>query len=77
MIFKQVLDSEKRSALHTAASCGRRDLCLWLIKNGKADRNLKDHESGYTPLHRSIFYGHINIAVCLIEVRKMCLFCGK
>lgn len=64
----QVLDEEGRCALHLAVSCGRRDLCHWLIKAGKGDINLKDSESGYTPLHRSIFYGHINIAVTLIEV---------
>lgn len=62
------MDEEGRSALHLAVSCGRRDLCHWLIKAGKGDINLKDSESGYTPLHRSIFYGHINIAVTLIEV---------
>uniref|UniRef100_A0A1B6MEM7 BTB domain-containing protein n=1 Tax=Graphocephala atropunctata TaxID=36148 RepID=A0A1B6MEM7_9HEMI len=64
----QVVDHEGRNALHIAASCGRRDLCYWLVKAGQADLNSKDQESGYTPLHRSIFYGHINNAVSFIQM---------
>ncbi|XP_046673434.1 inhibitor of Bruton tyrosine kinase isoform X1 [Homalodisca vitripennis] len=66
--YAQVVDDEGRNALHMAASCGRRDLCYWLVKVGQADINSKDQESGYTALHRSIFYGHISNAVSLIQM---------
>jgi len=51
-----------------AASCGRRDLCVWLLKTYAQDVNLAEIESGYTALHRSIAHGFINVAVALIKV---------
>lgn len=65
----QTFDSAGRTALHFAASCGRKKVVQWLLKKG-ALINAKDLESGYTPLHRSIFYGKINTAVNLIQLGK-------
>uniref|UniRef100_A0A8D8PS67 Inhibitor of Bruton tyrosine kinase n=3 Tax=Cacopsylla melanoneura TaxID=428564 RepID=A0A8D8PS67_9HEMI len=62
-----VLDKSGRSALHVAAACGKKQLCKWLITSAKADINLKDKESGYTPLHNSIFYGQLDVTVLLAK----------
>lgn len=70
-----VLDSSGRTALHVAASCGRLNLVRWLVRNRHADINIKDRESGYTALHRSIFYGKLDIAVELIKLGKFFLCC--
>lgn len=51
-----------------AASCGRKDLCLWLVKRCKVNIDDRDKESGYTALHRAILYGYIDAAVVLIQV---------
>ncbi|CAG2068677.1 unnamed protein product [Timema podura] len=63
-----VADAQGRTALHVAASCGRRGLVHWLVKNKGANINTRDMESGYTPLHRSVFYGQIHVATALIEL---------
>ncbi|XP_063932773.1 inhibitor of Bruton tyrosine kinase [Zophobas morio] len=63
-----VKDSVGRTALHVAASCGRIDLVRWLVQNRHSNINAKDDESGFTALHRSIFYGKIDVAVELIKL---------
>lgn len=63
-----VKDIEGRTALHIAASCGRTGLVKWLIENRHANINIKDKESGYTALHRSMFYGKIDTVVELIKI---------
>lgn len=63
-----IADSLGRTILHMAASLGRRELVQWLIQRCDANLNAQDHESGYTPLHRSIFYGQINVAVILLQL---------
>lgn len=65
-----IYDPVGRTALHFAASCGRKKVVHWLIRNKNAQINGKDLESGYTALHRSIFYGKINVAVSLIQLGK-------
>ncbi|XP_050296908.1 inhibitor of Bruton tyrosine kinase [Anthonomus grandis grandis] len=65
---ESVMDSEGRNALHIAASCGRTDLVRWLVENRRANVNVKDRESGYTALHRSMFHGKIDTAVELIKL---------
>ncbi|KAL3285870.1 hypothetical protein HHI36_000390 [Cryptolaemus montrouzieri] len=65
---ESVKDSVGRTALHLAASCGRIELVRWLVKIRNANINLKDEESGYTPLHRSLFYGKIHVAVELMKL---------
>lgn len=49
-----------------ASSVDRYEIAEWLINHG-ALINLKDKESGQTPLHRSIYYGCINIAILLMK----------
>ncbi|XP_066994710.2 inhibitor of Bruton tyrosine kinase [Anabrus simplex] len=64
----QVADLYGRTALHSAASCGWREIVHWLVKHGDANVNARDMESGYTPLHRSIFYGQIHVAASLMQL---------
>lgn len=71
---ESVKDSVGRTALHVAASCGRVDLVRWLVQNRHASINAKDDESGFTALHRSIFYGKINVAVELIKLGICIIF---
>ncbi|KAJ8924361.1 hypothetical protein NQ315_007157 [Exocentrus adspersus] len=65
---ESVRDSVGRTALHVAASCGRIEVVRWLVCNRHADIDAKDKESGYTALHRSVFYGKIHVAVALIKL---------
>lgn len=58
-----------------AASRGRRHLLEWLARHStEALLNAKDGESGYTPLHRSIFYGQIHVAVALMKMGNIMVF---
>lgn len=67
--FIKAFDFEGRTALHTAASRGRIALMDWLIRHSSvAFINARDRESGYTPLHRSVFYGQIHAAVALMKI---------
>ncbi|XP_048209598.1 inhibitor of Bruton tyrosine kinase isoform X2 [Perognathus longimembris pacificus] len=59
-------DALGRSALHLAASCGRRAALEWLLERG-ADPQARDRESGWTALHRGLFYGHIDCAWALLK----------
>lgn len=60
-------DQLGRSVLHLAASCGRLDLCNWLLTYKGASLNGRDKESGYTSLHRSVIYGQIQAAIFFIK----------
>lgn len=60
-------DGFGRTALHLAASLGRRHLLEWLSERKSADLVAKDKESGWTALHRSVFYGHIHCLMALIK----------
>ncbi|KAJ9579143.1 hypothetical protein L9F63_024751 [Diploptera punctata] len=64
----RVTDSSGRTALHLAASCGHRAVVRWLIRRADAGIDIRDVESGYTALHRSIFYGQIHVATDLIKL---------
>lgn len=66
--FAKCHDTLGRTALHLAASCGRTELCQWLINVTSANTNAKDWESGYTPLQRALFHGHIQTAVRLMQM---------
>lgn len=65
-----VKDSSGRTALHTAASCGKTEIVKWLTDRKHCNINARDAESGYTALHRSVFYGKIDSAVCLMKQGK-------
>ncbi|XP_067305417.1 inhibitor of Bruton tyrosine kinase isoform X2 [Pseudorasbora parva] len=60
-------DEFGRTALHLAASLGKRDLLQWLLDCKHADMLAKDKESGWTALHRSAFYGQIHCLMSLIK----------
>ncbi|KAM9723342.1 inhibitor of Bruton tyrosine kinase [Menidia menidia] len=60
-------DAFGRTALHMAASLGKKALLEWLLESRSADLMLKDKESGWTALHRSAFYGHIHCLVSLVK----------
>ncbi|XP_058504067.1 inhibitor of Bruton tyrosine kinase isoform X1 [Solea solea] len=60
-------DEFGRTALHMAASVGKKVLLEWLLENKNADLMVKDKESGWTPLHRSTFYGQIHCLISLIK----------
>lgn len=64
-------DEFGRTALHLAASLGKRDLLEWLLDNKNSDLLLKDKESGWTALHRSAFYGQIHCLIALIKVSQI------
>jgi len=61
-------DGFGRTALHLAASTGKRALLEWLVESKNADVAAKDKESGWTPLHRSVFYGQIHCLMALVKV---------
>ncbi|XP_068180155.1 inhibitor of Bruton tyrosine kinase [Antennarius striatus] len=56
-----------RTALHLAASLGKKVLLEWLLENKSADLMVKDKESGWTALHRSAFYGQIHCLISLVK----------
>ncbi|KAG7240618.1 hypothetical protein INR49_026673 [Caranx melampygus] len=60
-------DAFGRTALHLAASLGKKALLEWLLESKNADLMLKDKESGWTALHRSAFYGHIHCLISLVK----------
>ncbi|XP_060778288.1 inhibitor of Bruton tyrosine kinase isoform X2 [Neoarius graeffei] len=60
-------DEFGRTALHLAASLGKRALLEWLLDSKNADLLLKDKESGWTAVHRSAFYGQIHCLMALIK----------
>lgn len=64
----RVMDSSGRTVLHLAASCGHGAVVRWLVQRADAGIDVRDIESGYTALHRSIFYGQIHVASDLIKV---------
>lgn len=63
-------DEFGRTALHMAASLGKKAILEWLLESKGGDLTAKDKESGWTGLHRSAFYGHIH---CLISLVKVCI----
>ena len=61
-------DAYGRTVLHVASSCGRVDTVQWLLTERGADQSVKDIESGWTALHRALFYGQLAVARLLISV---------
>ncbi|XP_042299437.1 inhibitor of Bruton tyrosine kinase-like isoform X1 [Sceloporus undulatus] len=60
-------DTFGRNALHLASSCGKKGVLDWLAETNGVDLSAKDKESGWTALHRSVFYGHIDCAWSLLK----------
>lgn len=61
-------DEFGRTALHMAASLGKKGVLEWLLEIKGGDLTAKDKESGWTALHRSAFYGHIHCLISLVKV---------
>ena len=66
-----------RTALHVAASCGKVDILEWLLEEKKCDLTMKDFESGYTALHRALFYGQLSCARLLTQVSRCVTTVGQ
>ena len=64
----KVNDTHGRSALHVAAACGRTDIVEWLLEEKKSDLEQKDVESGWSALHRAVFFGQLGVARLLMQV---------
>uniref|UniRef100_A0A3Q3JX55 BTB domain-containing protein n=1 Tax=Monopterus albus TaxID=43700 RepID=A0A3Q3JX55_MONAL len=60
-------DAFGRTALHLAASLGKKALLEWLVESKGGDLMVKDKESGWTALHRSAFYGQIHCLITLVK----------
>ncbi|XP_054155026.1 inhibitor of Bruton tyrosine kinase-like [Oppia nitens] len=65
--FPVIADKFGRTALHAAASCGCLRFCEWLVDKCGADLDGKDYESGWTALHRALYYGQIGCAKLLVD----------
>lgn len=66
--FPLISDELGRNILHVSAACGKWEVVEWLIKNCNVDVDLRDQESGWTALHRSFFYGQLNVSRVLCNV---------
>ena len=65
---QKVHDKIGRYLLHMAASCGRSEVCQWLVNLKRAELHLKTTENGWTPAHCAAFHGHIDTLVVLIKL---------
>ncbi|CAN7986704.1 unnamed protein product [Ixodes hexagonus] len=65
--FWTVSDILGRTALHVAASVGKAELVQWLLDQCHAEVDVRDHESGWTALHRAVFYGQLHCARLLMQ----------
>lgn len=65
--FWSVTDPIGRTALHVAASLGKVELVRWLLEQCHADVDARDRESGWTALHRAVFYGQLHCAKVLLQ----------
>jgi len=59
-------DLDGRFAVHIAASLGKIKILNWLLSN-QAQINAKDQESGYSPLHRAVFFGQLRAVRHLVD----------
>ncbi|WAR08874.1 IBTK-like protein [Mya arenaria] len=53
-----------------AAACGKVDVVEWLVEEMRGDITQKDAESGWTALHRAVFYGQLSAARLLIQYKS-------
>eukprot|EP00118_Oscarella_pearsei_P015978 m.149009 g.149009 ORF g.149009 m.149009 type:complete len:1342 (+) comp38508_c0_seq60:189-4214(+) len=64
----RMTDEWGRSPLHVAASLRNGVETLnWLLENAPFDKEGKDPESGWTALHRAIYYGNLQNALSLLK----------
>ncbi|KFV76756.1 Inhibitor of Bruton tyrosine kinase [Dryobates pubescens] len=62
-----IKDAFGRNVIHLASSCGKKGVLDWLAESKGVDLLAKDEESGWTALHRSIFYGYIDCVLSLLK----------
>ncbi|NXW02092.1 IBTK kinase, partial [Fregetta grallaria] len=62
-----IKDAFGRNVIHLASSCGKKGVLDWLAETRGVDLLAKDKESGWTALHRSIFYGYIDCVLSLLK----------
>jgi len=65
--FGLVSDEFGRTVLHVAASCGSSSAVVKLLVK-YSNLLVQDAESGWTALHRALFYGQLSVARFLIAV---------
>ncbi|KAF4794726.1 Inhibitor of Bruton tyrosine kinase [Turdus rufiventris] len=65
-----IKDAFGRNVIHLASSCGKKGVLDWLAETKGVDLLAKDKESGWTALHRSIFYGYIDCVLSLLKLVK-------
>jgi hypothetical protein len=63
------VDDLGRTCLHIAASLGHFETVEVLLELN-ADLTVKDKESGWTPLHRAIYFGHVKVSLLLINTAR-------
>ena len=66
----QIVDRVGRNALLVAASKGHLHIVAWLLVKKRVSVNLADFESRWSALHRSIFFGHLGVALHLSKVLR-------
>jgi inhibitor of Bruton tyrosine kinase len=59
-------DGFGRTPLHLCSTYGSSESAAVLLK-WKADHTLQDYENGWTPLHRSLYFGHIKVTLLLLK----------
>lgn len=65
-----VRDVLGRTVLHVAVSCGCATSVVAMLAH-RCDLSVQDLESGWTALHRALFYGQLASARLLIDVRML------
>lgn len=60
-------DSYGRTALHICCTHGCTETAAVLLR-WSADTGLQDYENGWTPLHRSLYFGHLKCTLLLLKV---------
>lgn len=51
-----------------ASSAGRRAVVEWLVRHRGASLSQRDLESGYTALHRAVYYGQVHVIKTLVAL---------
>ena len=64
----RISDGFGRSPLHVAASRGHTHITEWLVARKKVAVDTVDKESGWSALHRSVYFGELGTAVSLVKV---------
>ncbi|XP_053918216.1 inhibitor of Bruton tyrosine kinase isoform X2 [Cuculus canorus] len=62
-----IKDAFGRNVVHLASSCGKKGVLDWLAETKGVDLLAKDKESGWTALHRGVFYGYIDCVLSLLK----------